>query len=597
MRTPDVAVDIDQEGSAFGQGPARSPGPGSPAEAAARGTAASASAHAPHHRARHPAPAPPGSADGGTPRPEGRGFAADSLVNKDVDAEATVLPSTPPGRGKRAGGLLRLGPTVRERLLLRGLPGAKIPESLLCIAVGLLLYFAVPRPAALTQQAWALSSIFVATVLGLILEPLPIAPVALAGLVVCLWTNTLTYPQAFAALGNDTIWLILGAFFFAKGVESTGLGARIADLAILALGHSSLGLAYALALAELALALCMPSTTARAAGVFVPVITSLAKSFDSHPHSPTSRRLGQFLFLSQAQVSSATSAAFYLGGAQTPVALTLAAAQGVQIANPFDTYFKGAVLPALLLVVTIPAVVYWIAPPEVKATPWARDEARRRLAARGRPGWREGVVGATLLGAVALWCASSRFPFPLANASVALLGVVVLLATGAVGWDELSSHRPAWDLLVWLSVLFSMCGALTQFGVIKWLSDAVSRPLLQTGISRTGLFWLLNLLYCALHYGIASQTAHVTALFPPFLGVMLEAGIDGRLAALSLAYVTNLIGGLTHYASAQAAAYYAAGYYSIPQNWGLGFVIGFPSIAVFLGVGMGWWRAVGLGSP
>lgn len=29
-------------------------------------------------------------------------------------------------------------------------------------------------------------------------------------------------------------------------------------------------------------------------------------------------------------------------------------------------------------------------------------------------------------------------------------------------------------------------------------------------------------------------------------------GIDGRLAALSLAYVTNLFGGLTHYASAQA---------------------------------------------
>ena len=58
-------------------------------------------------------------------------------------------------------------------------------------------------------------------------------------------------------------------------------------------------------------------------------------------------------------------------------------------------------------------------------------------------------------------------------------------------------------------------------------------------------------IYCGLHYGVASQTAHVTALFPPFLGVMLEAGIDGRLAALSLAYVTNLIGGLTHYASAQ----------------------------------------------
>lgn len=68
-----------------------------------------------------------------------------------------------------------------------------------------------------------------------------------------------------------------------QGVEVTGLGARVADLCIWGLGRSALGLAYALALAELALALCMPSTTARAAGVFVPVITSLARSFDSHP--------------------------------------------------------------------------------------------------------------------------------------------------------------------------------------------------------------------------------------------------------------------------------------------------------------------------
>jgi DASS family divalent anion:Na+ symporter len=66
-------------------------------------------------------------------------------------------------------------------------------------------------------------------------------------------------------------------------VEVTGLGARVADASIAALGRSSLGLAYALALAELVLALCMPSTTARAAGIFVPVIASLAKSFDSLP--------------------------------------------------------------------------------------------------------------------------------------------------------------------------------------------------------------------------------------------------------------------------------------------------------------------------
>lgn len=60
-------------------------------------------------------------------------------------------------------------------------------------------------------------------------------------------------------------------------------------------------------------------------------------------------------------------------------------------------------------------------------------------------------------------------PFKLANASVALLGVVVLVASGAISWTDLSSYRPAWDLLIWLSILFSMCTALAEYGVIQWL--------------------------------------------------------------------------------------------------------------------------------
>jgi di/tricarboxylate transporter len=37
-------------------------------------------------------------------------------------------------------------------------------------------------------------------------------------------------------------------------------------------------------------------------------------------------------------------------------------------------------------------------------------------------------------------------------------------------------------------------------------------------------FWLLILMYYVIHYGVASQTAHVTALVPPFLGIMVDAG-------------------------------------------------------------------------
>lgn len=49
-----------------------------------------------------------------------------------------------------------------------------------------------------------------------------------------------------------------------QGFEKTGLGERIANLFVRALGSSTLGLAYGLNVAEALLAPAMPSTSARA---------------------------------------------------------------------------------------------------------------------------------------------------------------------------------------------------------------------------------------------------------------------------------------------------------------------------------------------
>ncbi len=64
-------------------------------------------------------------------------------------------------------------------------------------------------------------------------------------------------------------WIEEVDMWSAQAVEKTGLGARIANLCISVLGKTSLGLAYGLACAELVLSPAMPSTTARAGGVFV----------------------------------------------------------------------------------------------------------------------------------------------------------------------------------------------------------------------------------------------------------------------------------------------------------------------------------------
>lgn len=68
-----------------------------------------------------------------------------------------------------------------------------------------------------------------------------------------------------------------------QGFEKTGLGERIATLFVRALGKSTLGLSIGLNVAEALMAPAMPSTSARAGGIFVPIIKSLANSAGSEP--------------------------------------------------------------------------------------------------------------------------------------------------------------------------------------------------------------------------------------------------------------------------------------------------------------------------
>ena len=160
----------------------------------------------------------------------------------------------------------------------------------------------MPRPIGITPQAWQLLSIFLSTIAGLILSPLPVAAWAFLGLTTLLVTRTLSFTAAFSAFTNDVIWLIVISFFFARGFVKTGLGDRIATYFVKWLGKSTLGLSYGLTLSEVLIAPAMPSTTARAGGVFLPIIKSLSLSAGSKPGDSSSTKLGSYLIQSQMQV-------------------------------------------------------------------------------------------------------------------------------------------------------------------------------------------------------------------------------------------------------------------------------------------------------
>lgn len=138
-------------------------------------------------------------------------------------------------------------------------------------------------------------------------------------------TGCATFPDTFRAFTNEAMWLVILSFFFARGVENTGLGDRIACHFVRALGSSPLGLAYGLVLAETALAPAMPSSAARAGAVFSPVISSVSRASGSLPGDASRNVLGRFLTMTQLQSSVASSALFLTACAQSFLCLKLAA--------------------------------------------------------------------------------------------------------------------------------------------------------------------------------------------------------------------------------------------------------------------------------
>ncbi|MCO5597752.1 hypothetical protein L7F22_051833 [Adiantum nelumboides] len=265
-----------------------------------------------------------------------------------------------------------------------------------------------------------------------------------------------------------------------------------------------------------------------------------------------------------------SSALFLTAAAQNLLCLKLAESLGVIVSNPWITWFKAASVPAIAGLLATPLILYKLSPPEIKDTPDAPAIAEKKLQAMGPVTKNEWVMMATMLLAVALWVCGDKIGIP--SVVAAMLGLSVLLVLGVLDWDDCLSEKSAWDTLAWFAVLVGMAGQLTSLGIVQWMSDSVAKALFSFSLSWPAALGILQASYFLIHYLFASQTGHVGALYSAFLAMHIAAGVPGVLAALALAYNTNLFGALTHYSSGQAAVYYGAGYVELPEIFKTGFL-------------------------
>jgi DASS family divalent anion:Na+ symporter len=155
-------------------------------------------------------------------------------------------------------------------------------------------------------------------------------------------------------------------------------------------------------------------------------------------------------------------------------------------------------------------------------------------------------------------------------------------------WEDILKERGAWDTFIWLSTLVMMAGYLNELGLVGWFSGTIGT--LFTDTNWLPAFLALSLVYFYSHYFFAGNTAQISSMYAPFLAVALVAGTPPLLAALVLAFFSNLFSSMTHYSTGPAPVLFEAGYVRLADWWKLGAAVSVVNIAIWLGIGGLWWK-------
>ena len=482
--------------------------------------------------------------------------------------------------------------------------GFKPLPSIVAILISVIIWFFIPVPQGVTPQAWHLLALFLGVIAAIIGKAMPIGAIALIAILLVALTGVtsdkpaVAIQDALSSFANPLIWLIGFSIMISRGLIKTGLGARIGYYFISVLGKKTLGIAYGLTLSELLIAPVTPSNTARGGAVIHPIMKSIASSYESDPEHGTQGRIGKYLALVNYHANPITSAMFITATAPNPLVVKLISdATGANIQLSWGTWALAMLLPGMIAILLMPLVLYWLYPPEIKNTPNATQFAKQKLTEMGSMSRGEKIMLGIFMILLLLWAGVPAMIFGVKwsvdPTTTALLGLVLLLVTGVLTWDDVLKEKSAWDTIVWFSALIMMATFLNKLGLITWFSQV-----LQNGITHLGLNWvaasaLLLLAYMYSHYFFASTTAHITAMFGAFYAAGIALGAPPMLFALLMAAASSLMMTLTHYATGTSPVIFGSGYTTLGEWWKAGFVMSVVDLSVWVLFGSIWWKILG----
>lgn len=336
----------------------------------------------------------------------------------------------------------------------------------------------------------------------------------------------------FAPLGDETTWLLIGAFVISAAITTVGLAPRVT--AWLCLGvESPRVLIHLITLALVCTAFMVPATSGRAALV-LPVFVALIPVLKE-----THSWLLVTLSILMPSVVLFSAVASFIGAGAHLITDQILVEQGFESIG-FSTWMLYG-LPYALVASHISAEV-------ILRLTSSKEQRSTRLsitAADFPPvepfGSRETKCLIVLIVTVCLWFSEGIHGIP--PALVAVIGAL-LITSKSVGGLTLNQaiKKIPWSLLLFMTATVALSAALSKSGAAKMLADRVFATLPDGRWAGWAFVVLVILVSTAAHLLIQSRSARSAVLIPLVVTLAIPLGVN----PVAVAFISTAAAGFCH---------------------------------------------------
>ncbi|EPX80031.1 SLC13 family permease [Litoreibacter arenae] len=402
-----------------------------------------------------------------------------------------------------------------------------------------LLILFLPAPDSMPLEAWRLVAMTVWMVVWWLTEAVPIPATALLPIVLMPLLGIADIKATSANYANPLIYLFLGGFLLAAGMQRVGLHRRIALRIVAAIGASpaQIILGFMIATAFLSMWISNTATTIMMYAVGLSVIDFVEQKTDD---DKMVRNFGVALMLSIAYAAS-------IGGVGTLIGTPPNALLASFLQSTYDieiTFFRWMLLGVPVVVIMLPIAWFlltrFLFPSHKIAIEDPSGVVDRELAALGPMSRGEKLVGIVFLGAAFSWIFRSLLAdmtgLPIHDTIIALTAAMLLFAIpisakrGEFALDWEAARNVPWGVLLLFGGGLALASGFGSSGLAEWIGNAVG------GIKISTMLLVLVMTIAMVYLTEITSNTASTATFLPILGaVAIGLSLDPRVLTIPVA--------------------------------------------------------------